>query len=368
MDFEILIGGKAFMADLEEKAKIAKNRLFVQVMTFEGDLAGEQLIEAMISSLAREKVLVIDSFSKVVVSDDFVWSTRYLKDAAFRKEIRNTRQLLHRAQAVGIKVKWVNPTSPMMIRYPLRNHKKIVIADDFSYLGGINFSDHNFSWYDMMVCIKSDELSTLLSADIMKTIAGSNQSDLYTLPFGQLALLNGRNSQAEYAQIFEWIAQAKNQITVISPYISGPWIRTLIAARKSGVTVKLITAAANNKSLFGQYLEKMAQKYDFELYKKSGMLHMKAMLIDRDRLIFGSSNFDVISYYFEQEVLLSVTRKDWIVQFHDQVIGPLLEDCKHVSGKAVFSESSINMLKYLEVFSNLASKTLLKPKGDKFAD
>jgi len=366
-DFEILTGGAAFMGDLEQRTRSAKNRLYVQVMTFEGDKAGFQLIDAMLNSPAKEKLLVIDSFSKIVISDDFVWGVRYLKDAIFRDEIRNTHRLLDRAKASGIVVKWVNPTSPLMIRYPLRNHKKIVVADDFIYLGGINFSDHNFSWYDMMIRMEDKTLSDLLCADIRKTITGYNQSGIFDLPFGQLTLLNGHNSNLEYLQVFEWINQAKNQITIISPYLSGPWLRALIATRKKGVKVQLITAAENNKSLFGRYLASIAAKHDFVLYKKSGMLHMKALLIDQDRLLIGSSNFDVISYYFEQEVLLAISKGEWINQFQDQIINPLLQDCIQITDKANFSDNSIAKIKYLEVFCNLASKTFLRPKRDSFA-
>lgn len=48
-------------------------------------------------------------------------------------------------------MRYPNPLGFLLWNYPPRNHKKIVVIDNTVYVGGLNFSDHNFSWHDMMV-------------------------------------------------------------------------------------------------------------------------------------------------------------------------------------------------------------------------
>ena len=76
----------------KHSAKGARESLYIQAMTFEGDAAGELLINLMIDSPARDKRLIVDSFSKVVVSDHFVFGSKYVKDSEFRAEVKNTQK------------------------------------------------------------------------------------------------------------------------------------------------------------------------------------------------------------------------------------------------------------------------------------
>eukprot|EP00179_Madagascaria_erythrocladioides_P023850 CAMPEP_0198358008 /NCGR_PEP_ID=MMETSP1450-20131203/129033_1 /TAXON_ID=753684 ORGANISM="Madagascaria erythrocladiodes, Strain CCMP3234" /NCGR_SAMPLE_ID=MMETSP1450 /ASSEMBLY_ACC=CAM_ASM_001115 /LENGTH=111 /DNA_ID=CAMNT_0044064703 /DNA_START=27 /DNA_END=359 /DNA_ORIENTATION=- len=106
----------------------------------------------MKASPAEDKRLLIDSYSKLVINDHFIPSLKYLRDGDFRSEVKNTKRLVEEARENGIAVTFTNPLGWMALKYPLRNHKKMVILDsEVSFLGGINFSDHNFAWHDMMV-------------------------------------------------------------------------------------------------------------------------------------------------------------------------------------------------------------------------
>jgi len=126
---KILLGSDAFKARFEDVAKDAKESLLVQAMTFEGDEAGEWLINTMLSSPAKDKRLLVDSYSKVVINDHFVFSLKYLFDEHFRTEVKNTRKVLEDARKAGIEYKFINPVGILGQKYPLRNHKKLVIAD-----------------------------------------------------------------------------------------------------------------------------------------------------------------------------------------------------------------------------------------------
>lgn len=362
MDSQLLVGARVFMDALREHARGAQNRLYIQAMTFEGDAAGEELIDLMINSPAKDKRLIVDSFSKVVVSDYFVFGPRYLFDRTFRMEIGNTKKLIAKARSYGVQVKFVNPTGWLMTKYPLRNHKKMMIVDSkYSYLGGINFSDHNFSWHDMMILLHHDFIAQKLEEDFLQTWNGSNQSIKHPVEHGSLYLLNGVRSKGLYQEFFKEFDAAAQEITVISPYVSEPLLFHLRIAAKRGVKVKIISPAQNNKGLFQKYLLNELKHGYFELFHFPGMFHLKAILIDNSKLIFGSSNYDLVSYYFEQEVVVVSSQDQLVESFKEFILSKFLSESEKIAnGKK--SWGSQVLMSLLAGFGLLMSSTLLKPK------
>jgi phosphatidylserine/phosphatidylglycerophosphate/cardiolipin synthase-like enzyme len=60
------------------------------------------------------------------------------------------------------------------------------------------------------------------------------------------------------------------------------------------------------------------------------MSHLKAMLIDDEYLIAGSSNFDYFSYRIHQELLAVITAPEVIAQFRERVMIPDLSRAQSV--------------------------------------
>lgn len=343
----IKVGAAVFMQALGVSSKSATKSLYVQAMTFEGDEAGSQLIDLMINSPAKDKRLLIDSFSKVVISDSFVFGSRYFRDKAFREEIAHTRTLIRKAQANGIHVRYTNPIGPLLIKYPLRNHKKMIVVDqEVAYIGGINFSDHNFAWHDMMVEMSGQALSEALHDDFLQTWQGRNRSVKAQLPSGQLYLLNGIKSRDLYESLFDEITNARESIIVISPYISEPLLGHLNAASKKGASVRIISPAENNKGLFQDYLIQKAAQGNFQLHHYPGMFHLKAILIDDKKLVFGSSNYDLVSYYFEQEVVMLSVDPALIEEFKSEVSDKMFSKATayEPQGRVKFAPSKVALL------------------------
>lgn len=362
MQSKILVGAKEFMEALKSRALAATQSLYVQAMTFEGDTAGESLINLMIHSPAKDKRLIIDSFSKVVVSDHFVFGPKYWKDKNFRAEVRNTYQLIEKARSHGIQVKFINPTGPLMLQYPLRNHKKMMIVDRvYSYIGGINFSDHNFEWYDMMVELVDAHTSNELHQDFLQTWRGVNQSNVLNLDQNQLFFFNGIKSEHLYEEFFDLIRNAKENILVISPYISDPLLPILIEKAKSGIALEIISPAQNNKGIFHDYMISQYTKGLFDLTHHPGMFHLKAMVIDGEILVFGSSNYDLISYHFEQEVVVVCEETSLIQEFINKIVDPMKEISKPYVPNGVSSVKSKVILKIVSMLSHIFSRSFLKP-------
>lgn len=359
---KILLGSESFMSSLEELAKEASKSFLVQAMTFEGDEAGEWLLETMKSSPARDKRLLVDSYSKVVVNDHFILSSKYVFDDYFRNEVKNTKKVLSEAKKSGINVMFTNPVGFFGQKYPLRNHKKLVLLDGaVSYLGGINFSDHNFAWHDMMIEMEDEEVGHSLVEDFNLTWQGVNQSRMVTTSKGELYLFNGIASKDLYQKLFQNLREAKTSIQVISPYVSEPLLSVLQEVSKKGIEVSVISPSENNKSIFRNLILSEYQKGYFQLKEFEGMSHMKAILIDDDKLLFGSSNYDLVSYYFEQEIVMVSKDHDLISQFKNQVLSKV-QEVGEVSISASAAWKAKTLMTLLNGFGKISSSTFLKPR------
>lgn len=358
---KILLGSEAFMKRLEEIASKASDSFYAQAMTFEGDSAGKWLIEVMKSSPARKKRLLIDSYSKLVINDHFVPSIKYFNDQQFNHEVKETKRLVLEAQKNGIEVRFTNPVGFLALKYPLRNHKKMVVVDRKTcFLGGINFSDHNFAWHDMMVEVSDQKLGESLVEDFDNTWDGKNQSRTIQTEQGQLYLFNGSKSKDLYQSFFEEIKGAKKHVQVISPYISEPLLGVLRSLADKNVEITIISPQENNKSIFKNIILSEQEKGYFRLKEYPGMSHMKAILIDGKKMIFGSSNYDLVSYYFEQEVVFVSEDRELISEFKEKVLADVTDfNFESVSN---FGKRKADLLMgLLNKVGGFMSRTILRP-------
>lgn len=362
MTSRVLIGAQSFMDDFRERARRAKESVFVQAMTFEGDAAGEQLIDILLESPAKKKKLLVDNYSNAVINDSFIISPKYVRDKAFREEVSNTKSILEKASANGVDVMFTNPLGFMMLRYPLRNHKKMVVVDGkTSYLGGINFSDHNFEWHDMMIAIESDQVGSSICNDFEKTWNKQNQSLSEDFDDSTIYFFNGVKSADLYDKLFRVIQSAKKTVEVISPYVSNPLLNVLKGASSNGVSVSIISPEKNNKGIFKNILLSELNKGYFKMFEYPGMSHLKAILIDDETLLFGSSNYDIVSYYWEQEIVLESHDRALVSMFKEEVLNPAKEKAREITSGDFSWNASAGVMKALEVFCRITSKTVLRP-------
>lgn len=325
MKAEFLVGGKAFIHQLSCDIAHAKERIYVQSMTFEMDAAGTQLMTALSTASAPDQRLIVDSYSQWVINDRFMfWPLRYFRSLALRDEYRRTLSLI-KSPPSGILAKLINPLGFLGIRYPFRNHKKCIVIDqDVIYLGGINFSDHNFAWYDFMLRIQDTALCSEITKDFLFTWQHQNQSKKVSLAIADLYFLNGIASCDLIVDILSKISAAQQSITVLSAYLSPPFLEPLLAASRQGISVTLVFPWENNKPIFNAMIQGACADSAIRLTFCDGMHHLKAILIDDTTLITGSCNFDFISYCFEQETVMVTSDPDVISQFEMVVLRPVL--------------------------------------------
>lgn len=315
---KILLGSAEFKSRLEHLAKNARDRFFVQTMTFEGDEAGEWLIDVMVKSPAIQKILVIDDYSNWVVNDSMLISPAGILNPLLRAEYQNAQKLISMALSLNIKVHFTNQIGWRLHTYPARNHKKSIVIDNLCLLGGINFSDHNFEWHDMMIQFKNDLLADIVADDLLKNSLGVKTTGYNKVSTEEIFILRPTSTDI-YAMLFDKIRTSTHRIDLFSPYLSDPLL-SVLASISNQTDIHIYTPEKNNKGIFNKLLHHKLQENWFTLHQLPGVMsHLKAILIDDRELIVGSSNFDFASYFFEEEILIATSNLSVINEFIQKV-------------------------------------------------
>ena len=317
-EYALIFGADKFWNALVTDIQQARHRIYIQTMSFEGDAIGRQLSYYLLLKSDIDRRLCIDDYSNHVINDSVLCAPSNWFNQSLQVEARQTKQLIKQMQESGIRIHITNPMGLALYRYPARNHKKLIIIDDVCYIGGINFCEHNFQWTDMMLRCSDSEVVECLAGDFVNTQSGINQSRISHLSNMDIYFLNGIKSKAIYQTIFHELEQAK-QLTIISPYISYPALYYVRRAAQNGAKVTLYTPVNNNKSIFMHYLFyelRGLKNITIQGYYGNNS-HLKAILINQDTLFLGSSNFDIVSYYVEQELIARIKTPSVIKAFKD---------------------------------------------------
>lgn len=322
MRLELLQDAAEFWPRAEADVRAARERVFVQALTFEGDAAGLAVAAALRESAAPDRRVMVDAFTRHVVSDRLVWHPRNLLDPALRAEVRATRRMLRDLERSGVPVRFCGPLGPLLSRVPRRDHKKLVLVDDrVAYVGGINFSDHNFAWRDLMLRIEGPQAARFFAGDFLRTWQGRPAAAAARLPGLELHALDGRSNEAVLeTALLSRVDRARASVHVECPYMTEPFLGRLAAAARRGVAVTVVAPEANNWGLVRDLLSwpRATQGVEVRLYR-GRMTHMKACLVDDEVLVLGSANFDLWSYHFQGEYVAVVTDPRVVADFRRRV-------------------------------------------------
>jgi cardiolipin synthase len=331
----ICVDGDEFGAAVDRDIRSARNYVFVQTLSFEGDRAGKLLADAMISSRAEDRRIIVDSFTKYVISDRFLYTPGNLLDRELRNEVRETREMMDRLRRNGVGVQFVRPMGLRLHRLPIRDHKKSVIIDDaISYVGGINLSEHNFSWHDLMLRIRDDGVAGFLRRDFLSTWDGFERVSSERFDGLEMYIADGRGNESIQTAISERIERARERIYLECPYVMEPFFQMLHGARRRGVDVTIVTPEANNRIFMKAAIMEACERFDLRLrLTRNEMTHVKAMLVDDDTLVLGSTNFDYVSFKMQPEIMAIVTDADAIREFKERVMAPGLQNSTEWDGE-----------------------------------
>ncbi len=339
MTLELLVDFPEFWARLSEDIRAAERSVYVQTFALEGDATGRQLATALLSSPAEDRRILADSFTRVVLSDRFKYSPSALLDRELRHEARCTTEMQDRLALSGVRIRFTNAYGPTPRRLLSRNHKKLIVIDErTAYFGGINFSDHNGAWHDMMLRIDDPVAVQFLREDFLTTWRGHDRVARHPGESGggvEMLTTDGRSNRAVFQRVLDLVDGARRSIFVESPYVTFPFYERLREATRRGLRVMVVTPEQNNWRFFQNYarLESARSGIDLRLFR-GRMSHLKAMLIDDEYLIAGSSNFDYLSYRVHQELIAVITMPEVIADFRDRVMIPDLANSRPVECRA----------------------------------
>lgn len=308
-EFELQIGSAAFWQRAAGDIATARRRVLVQAMTFEGDQAGLAVADAIGASPAADRRVLVDDYTRHVINDTFLKTS---PDPAIHAEATATWAMFDRLRGAGAGVRVTNPMGRSWLRYPLRNHKKLIIADDAAWIGGINFSDHNFAWHDMMLRIADPAVADWLAETFAADWSGAPVSQ--RREFGaelELLSLDGVGNAAQFEPLLRLFREARHSIEVISAYPTFPFVEAFAAAAARGAAVTIFTPQPTNKPIIRDYLLTRTARNGIAVRLLPEMTHVKAALIDGEVLVLGSSNFDFVSYR---------TSADYVAVIRDQVL------------------------------------------------
>ncbi len=336
MKLELLVDFPEFWARLSEDIRSAERSVYVQTFALEGDTVGRQLSDCLISSTAPDRRILADSFTRVVLSDRFRYSPSAWLDRDLRAEARQTKLMQGYLKAAGVEIRFTNAYGPTPRRLLSRNHKKLILIDErTAYIGGINFSDHNGAWHDMMLRIEDAFTVRFLREDFLQTWGGKDRVAREASQGIEILTTDGRSNRAVFQRVLDLVDAARTSIFVESPYVTFPFYERLREATRRGVRVMVVTPQNNNWRFFQNYarLESARSGIDLRLFR-GRMSHLKAMLIDDQCLVAGSTNFDYLSYRIHQELIALITVPEVVADFRERVMIPDVANSRAVECNA----------------------------------
>jgi cardiolipin synthase len=237
-------------------------------------------------------------------------------------------EILDQLESAGCQVAWYNPIRWYTIgRFNNRTHRKSLIIDGrIAFTGGAGIADHwrgnargPGEWRDLQVRLEGPgvvPLQTGFAHNWQQTTGELLSGDAYypiihaSGPHAVQTLLSSPETGASSVRTMYYlsIVCARESIYIANPYfVPDPVaIETLIDAKRRGVDVRIMVSGIRNDNwlarhnsvrLFGRLLE---AGIEIQEYNRT-MLHHKTMVVDRQWITVGTTNFDNRSFAHNEE-------------------------------------------------------------------
>ena len=310
-DIELLVNGANTFNTLVQAFAEAKQHIHMEYYIFEPDQTGTRIRDALIAASKRGV------------------QVRLLLDRLGSKNI-NEKFLLPLREA-GVSIAFFHAFLFKHIWRPqinIRSHRKIVVIDgDIGFTGGINITDDenelikSDAYVDLHFKIRGEVVRWLQLAFVQDWIyaggAFDADADYWPNPVsGDIpaqVLAAGPDTPWEpihRAKVFA-INNAKKRVLLVTPYFvpSDAASMALSSAALRGIDVILIVPKKSDSKMVTlaarSYFEDL-EKAGMRIFEYPHMLHTKALLIDDDTVIVGSSNFDYRSFRLNFELSLLI--------------------------------------------------------------
>ncbi|UIN30904.1 cardiolipin synthase [Microbacterium binotii] len=255
------------------------------------------------------------------------------------------RRTLKRLDAMGAQWHLMLPVQPLRGKYQrpdLRNHRKLLVVDgDIAFMGSQNVTDSTYNlrknirrglhWVDLMVRLEgpvvgsvnavflsdwyseTDELLTE-EVDEFDLRRATGDLDCQIVPSGP-----GFEFENNLRLFLGLMYAAKERIILVSPYFvpDESILNAITTACHRGVEVELFVSEEGDQAMVYH-----AQRSYYEvllragvriwMYRKPYILHTKAMTIDDEVAVIGSSNMDMRSFGLNMEISMLVRGEEFV--------------------------------------------------------
>jgi cardiolipin synthase len=325
----LLRDGRVAFPDMLEAIAAARDHVWLEMYWFGSDRIGKEFF-AVLEQAARRGVSVrvlYDAFGSLAT------------DARYFRDLR----------AAGAEVVAWNPVSPFerhfgLSKLTLRDHRKLLIADQCAFVGGLNLADQwlpreqgGQDWRDDIVSVQGPVLEQLRrSFELMFTAAGGTPSAAFPAPdkpIGDVraaALAQTRFRQRRHAlrTYLLRLDRARRQVFISNAYFvpNRRIVRSLIHAARRGCDVRVMLPAKSDielvrlasKAAWSRLLLGGVRIFQFE----PRILHSKSAVVDELWTTVGSFNLDYISVFNNAELNLSILDRP----FAKVMVDSFLED------------------------------------------
>jgi cardiolipin synthase len=283
--------------------------LFVQFSTFEGDASGEALSEILLerASAGVDVRFLVDHYSDVIAND--ILPTALHRRRELREERARTTALLRRLRSGGVAIRRTAPVGRWWQYFPYRDHRKLVVVDErVGFVGGLNVSEHNFTWRDFMVKI-TGPVVTDLAAVFAATWSGVRSDRAPSRSRADFVVDDAPGRYDIADEVLALVDNATRSIVFESPSLLGDRLEAaLVRAADRGVHVTVIAPARHNRAIFRLWVAatfRRLQHPNITVYRfegSGGMTHAKLLLVDDTLATFGSSNFFALEAVVQREL------------------------------------------------------------------
>jgi cardiolipin synthase len=353
---QLLVNGAATFDALVAAIALARHHVHLEYYIFEPDVTGTRVRDALVER-ARAGVKV-----------------RLLLDAL--GSARASWKFMEPLLAAGGEVAFFHRFRLRRLWRPrlnLRSHRKIVVIDgNVGFSGGINISDtenellRDDAFHDLHFRVDGAAVRWLQLAFAEDWVYATGRAAREATRWPQLqhggirtqVLPAGPDSPWEpiHRVLLAAIGQARQRVWLATPYfVPGEAARmALTSAALRGVEVRLLVPRRSDSAL----VSAAARSYFDELigagvrvFEYPRMLHTKALLVDADTCVLGSSNFDNRSFRLNFELC---------VLFEDAGVGA---DLEAVLARDLAAASEVRGQRRLPFWPRLAeaSARLLSP-------
>lgn len=314
--------GKRSLDALIDVCNGARRRLDVCTFILGDDEVGAAVADALAAAAARGV------------------RTRLLLDAIGR--LSASRAMLARLRAAGVDVLLFMPPlhNPMRGRTNLRNHRKLAVADDaYLWAGGRNLAIEYFldqpgrpAWIDLSFTVEGP-LAASAGAQFERDwrLAGGAVIDRAEPRAALAPAASGPIAQwvptgpdcaddTVYALLLAATCHAADQILAVTPYFvpEEALLQAWCLACRRGVRLCLVLPQRSNHRMADLARERALRRLveaGAEVRLVAGMVHAKAVVVDRSKALCGSVNLDSRSLFLNYEVMTAfygTAEIDWL--------------------------------------------------------